>query len=166
MGGWIEVTDKQNDVDDLRRTNNGDPLCGDVTGWGVLAGPTKSKNDWYHDGEQNNPDTHQTTVKNVAHIFCKKTDSTGSPNVLMVKLFPDPKYNPLGFPVIALAEMTSLEHFAEWSVEAYFGQFQDSFVILHRVPDPDIWFQSMPPIAPLLTPWRVIYNIWKYGWEP
>lgn len=157
MGGWIEVTDHGNLGDS--RKNDGPVLCADVRSWGCLAGRTASDNDFYHDDISNNTGLHITRMQPSGHVFCQKYDSTGSPTVLLVKLFPDPQYNPLGFPVICPLEMTSTEHFAEWRLFTYFGASNDSAVQAFRVEGDDVWFHGMPPIPPHFTPYEIFYNL-------
>lgn len=162
MAGFIRLTDR-NFIDDSRK-EDGLVLCQGVTSWGMLAGPVASDKDFYNRGLSG--DKHSVVAQAVYHFFVRKVQTMDSPVVLLCKLFPDAQYNPLGLPIIANAEMTAGETFAEWRMDAFFGTVGDSSILLSRVPLDQIWFHGLPPIAPVLTPWRVLFNIIKYGWQP
>lgn len=162
MAGFIRITDRRF-LEDSRK-EDGQILCQGVTGWGMLASPTASDKDFYYQGLSD--DKHSVVAQATYHFFVRKVVTADSPVVLLVKLFPDPQYNPTGFPIIANAEMTAGETFAEWRMDAYFGQTGDSQIVLHRVPDDQVWYHHFPPLPQPQSPWRILYNLIKYGWIP
>lgn len=163
MGFRIELTNRSS-LDDDTRKSDGPVLCGAVTSWGMLASPTASDKDFYWQNLAG--DKSSVIAQATYHFFCQKVSTDNTPNVLAAKLFIDPSVNPLGFPIVAYADMKPNEHFAEWRMDVFAHWTSDSAITLFRVPDDQVWYHHLPPPAPVLTPWRVIYNIFKYGWQP
>lgn len=157
MADRIELTDRS--YIDNPRKSDGPRLCTDVRSWGFLAARTASEKDFYHDDISNNKDINKAQITVAGHFFCQKYDSTGSPTVLVVKLFLDAMENPQGLPITTSAEMTSNEHFAEWRMVRVGVHFDDSLIEIFRVPDDQIWFHGMPPIPVHFTPWEILYNL-------